>query len=45
MTSLCSAGRDESGIVNQAQASADAQQLLQAGKITTTVVIYYYRNC
>ncbi|KAF2894070.1 hypothetical protein ILUMI_12103 [Ignelater luminosus] len=31
MTSLCSAGRDESGIVNQAQASADAQQLLQAG--------------
>jgi len=31
MTSLCSAGRDESGIVNQAQASADAQQLLSAG--------------
>lgn len=31
MTSLCSAGRDESGIVNQAQAAGDAQQLLNAG--------------
>ncbi|KAF5304951.1 hypothetical protein FQA39_LY09425 [Lamprigera yunnana] len=31
MTSLCSAGRDESGIVNQSQAAGDAQQLLNAG--------------
>lgn len=31
MTSLCSAGRDESGIINQAQAAGDAQQLLNAG--------------
>ena len=31
MTSLCIAGRDESGVVNQSQAAADAQQLLNAG--------------
>ncbi|KAB0794611.1 hypothetical protein PPYR_11450 [Photinus pyralis] len=33
MTALCSAGRDESGVVNQAHASADAQQLLNAGAL------------
>ncbi|KAK4875051.1 hypothetical protein RN001_011473 [Aquatica leii] len=31
MTSLCSAARDESGVINQGQAAADAQQLLNAG--------------
>lgn len=33
MVSLCNACRDESGMVNPAQASADAQALLQAGEL------------
>lgn len=32
MVSLCNANRDESGVTNPAAATADAQQLLRAGK-------------